>query len=75
MVDAIQHARSVEPRGEYAIVLAPAESEHIDITDDDIRSEIAHRIANGLSKRDAIDEVTTALGVSRKRVYTLAVES
>lgn len=75
LVDAIHHARSVEPRGEYAIVLAPAESEHIDITDDDIRSEIAHRIANGLSKRDAIDEVTTALGVSRKRVYTLAVES
>lgn len=72
--DALQHARSVEPRGEYALVIEPFSSESIEVTDADIQHEITTRLANGLSKRDAIDEVTTALGVARNRVYALAVE-
>ncbi len=75
LTEAVRHAQSVEPRGEYAIVIAPFETEVIEITDDIIREELQGRIATGLSKRDAVDEVTTALGVSRKRVYALAVES
>ena len=75
LAESIVHARTVEPRGEYVLILAPHMSEEIDITDDMIREELTSRTSRGLSKRDAIDEVTAALGVSRKRVYTLAVES
>ena len=70
--DAVQHALAVEPRGEYALVLAPYVSDTVEVSDADILSELQQRISRGLSKRDAIDEVTAALGVPRKRVYALA---
>jgi 16S rRNA (cytidine1402-2'-O)-methyltransferase len=75
LADAVQHATDVEPRGEYALVLAPYVSDTMDVSDTDILSELAQRTSRGLSKRDAIDEVTAALGVPRKRVYALAVSS
>jgi hypothetical protein len=34
---------------------------------------LARRTLAGLSTRDAVDEVSTALGVARNRVYDLAV--
>lgn len=70
--DAVTHANSVEPRGEYALVLAPFVSDTVDVSDDDILRELQQRTSRGLSNRDAIDEVTVALGVPRKRVYALA---
>jgi len=73
--ESVEHARAVEPRGEYVLILAPHATDEIDITDDMIREELTSRTSRGLTKRDAIDEVTAALGVARKRVYTLAVES
>ena len=74
LADAVIHAQTVEPRGEYALVLGPAVFATIDITDDEIVHELSARLSNGFTKRDAIDEVTAALGLSRKRVYSLAVE-
>lgn len=74
MADAVAHAREVAPRGEYAIVIGPAITESADVTDADISSELGARTSAGLSTRDAIDEVTNALGVARKRVYAIAVE-
>lgn len=74
IAEAINHSHAVDPRGEYVLVIAPNETEQIEVTDAVIREELTHRIDNGLSKRDAIDEVTAALGVARKRVYALAVE-
>lgn len=74
MADAVAHAREVAPRGEYAIVIGPAITESADVTDADISSELVARTSAGLSTRDAIDEVTNALGVARKRVYAIAVE-
>lgn len=74
LADAVVHAQTVEPRGEYALVLGPAVFATIDITDDEIVHELSARLSNGFTKRDAIDEVTAALGLSRKRVYSLAVE-
>jgi 16S rRNA (cytidine1402-2'-O)-methyltransferase len=74
LADAVIHAQAVEPRGEYALVLGPAVFATIDITDDEIVHELSARLSNGFTKRDAIDEVTAALGLSRKRVYSLAVE-
>lgn len=73
--EALVHVETVEPRGEYALVLAPFVSHTVDVSDTDILSELANRIERGLSKRDAIDEVTAALGVPRKRVYSLAVST
>jgi 16S rRNA (cytidine1402-2'-O)-methyltransferase len=74
LADAVIHAQTIEPRGEYALVLGPAVFATIDITDDEIVHELSARLSNGFTKRDAIDEVTAALGLSRKRVYSLAVE-
>lgn len=74
MADAVVHARDIAPRGEYAIVIGPAMTESADVTDADISSELGARTSAGLSTRDAIDEVTNALGVARKRVYAIAVE-
>lgn len=73
VADALSHARAVAPRGEYCIVIAPFEADHADVEDDEIVNELKRRMDAGLSKRDAINEVTEALGVARKRVYTLAV--
>ncbi len=74
MAEAVLHAQAVEPRGEYALVIGPAVFASIDITDEEIVSELSKRLASGFTKRDAIDEVTAALGLPRKRVYTLATE-
>ena len=74
MAEGVKHAQTVEPRGEYAIVIGPAVFESIDITDDEIVNELSKRLASGFTKRDAIDEVTAALGLPRKRVYTLATQ-
>ena len=70
---ALAHAQSVEPRGEYAIVIEPCPSATGDVTDETIAGELARRALAGLSTRDAVDEVSTALGVARNRVYDLAV--
>ena len=70
---ALAHARAVEPRGEYVIVVEPAPDARAEITDDEIADELARRALAGLSTRDAVDEVSTALGVARNRVYDLAV--
>lgn len=71
--EALVHVGDVEPRGEYAIVIAPFETITLDIQDDDIVEELNRRLQSGLTKRDAINEVTNALGIARKRVYALAV--
>ena len=71
--DAVLHSRAVEPRGEYALVIAPVTAESVDVTDDDIRTELTSRTSAGISKRSAVDEVTSALGISRKRVYAISV--
>ena len=65
--------RSAEPRGEYALVIEPAPSDRSEVSDDDITAELNSRLAAGLSKRDAVDEVTTALGIARKRVYDISI--
>lgn len=71
--DAQQFLLNNEPRGEYVIVLAPHETESTDVEDADIVAELRTRINAGLSKRDAVNEVTNALGIPRNRVYTLSV--
>ena len=73
IADAVEHVESTEPRGEYALVIEPAPSDQSEVTDDNITAELRSRLATGLSKRDAVDEVTTALGIARKRVYDISI--
>ena len=67
--DAVAHVTSEEPRGEYVIVLEPAPVADHEVSDATIAEELRARVAAGLSKRDAVNEVTVALGVPRSRVY------
>jgi 16S rRNA (cytidine1402-2'-O)-methyltransferase len=71
LAGAVESLAGIEPRGEFAVVLGgappPAEA-----TDDDLRTAVAHLVADGLSRRDAIDAVSSRYGVARNRVYQLA---
>lgn len=73
LAEAVEFVHSEEPRGEYAIVVEPAPSGADGATDEEIAAELRSRIAAGVSRRGAVDEVTTALGVPRKRVYAISV--
>jgi 16S rRNA (cytidine1402-2'-O)-methyltransferase len=69
--DAAAWLASVEPRGEYAIVVAPAsaaEPAGIDAVEDALR----RRIASGMTARDAVAEVAAELSVPKRRVYDVA---
>jgi len=61
-----------EVRGELVVVVegAPAPSGP---GDDEVRRALADERKAGLSLRDAADAVSSSLGLSRRRVYTLAV--
>lgn len=72
LAEAVEKYTAEEPRGEYVIVIEPSPILDVEVTDDDIRREIASRVSIGLSTRDAVDEVTVALGLPRKRVYAIA---
>jgi 16S rRNA (cytidine1402-2'-O)-methyltransferase len=73
LAEAVEFVHSEEPRGEYAIVVEPAPSGADGATDEEIAAELRSRIAAGVSRRGAVDEVTTALGVPRKRVYNVSL--
>jgi 16S rRNA (cytidine1402-2'-O)-methyltransferase len=64
-------ATMAEPRGEHVVVLAGAPPLPTD--DDAIVAELRRALVDGASRRDAIDDVATALAVNRNRVYALAV--
>ena len=69
---AVGRCAEVEPRGEYVVVLDGApEPEAAD--DDAIRAALAAAREGGATTRDAVSKVSAALGVSRRRVYDLAV--
>jgi 16S rRNA (cytidine1402-2'-O)-methyltransferase len=73
LAEAVQHVEAQEPRGEYALVIEPAPTQAVEITDEVILNELRQRVNNGLSKRDAVDEVTTALGIPRNRAYEISI--
>ena len=63
-----------EPRGEYVIVIAPFQESIAEITDDDIATSLRQYIAEGLSKKSAVDAVAQQLGIARNRVYRVSVQ-
>ena len=70
--EAVARAELVEPRGEHVLVVDGAPpSAHVD--DAQIVSAIDERLAAGASRRDAVAEVSSGLGVPKRRVYDLAL--
>ncbi len=70
--DALERAGAVPPRGEHVIVVAGA-PEAAPAADSVVEEELAGRVADGLSWREAVSEVSKDLGVPRRRVYDLAL--
>ena len=70
--EAAAHTEAVEPRGEHVLVVdgAPPPA---GVDDDQIVRAISERLAAGASRRDAVAEVASGLGVARRRVYDLAL--
>ncbi len=72
LAEAMVHCDEVTPRGEYVVVVQGA-APPPPATDSELRQAVRSALAAGLSTRDAADEVAAAAGVSRRRVYELAV--
>lgn len=72
--EAISHF--VEPRGEFAIVIAPGRPVSQEITDQRISDSIAAHRERGLKGRSLVEQVMAETGAPRSRVYplTLAVQ-
>jgi 16S rRNA (cytidine1402-2'-O)-methyltransferase len=73
LASALERCAVIEPRGEYVVVLDGA-PEPPAADDDAIRSALTEARRDGATTRDAVAEVASVLGVSRRRVYDLAVE-
>lgn len=74
--------REHPPRGEFVIVVAGHDGEQElpeqsppEITDESIRQEVERRVAGGANKKDAIRMIASQWGLSRRRVYQLALDS
>ncbi len=75
LAEAEARARTGVFRGEVALVLAGAEPvAEPAVTDQRLVSALAERLAAGQRTRGAVDEVAEAFGVSRRRVYELALD-
>jgi 16S rRNA (cytidine1402-2'-O)-methyltransferase len=70
--DAAAWARQATPRGEVVLVLEGAQRQVPG--DDAVRDALAARLAAGVERREAVAEVSSDLGVQKRRVYALALE-
>ncbi len=70
LAEALEHVATVAPRGEYVVVLDAAPPVAAP-EDDDLRAELDALLADGVSRRDAAEQVATARGVPRNRVKGL----
>jgi len=72
LAEAVAHCDAVAPRGEYVVVVHGA-APPPPATDDDVLAAVGAAMEQGMSTRDAVDQVAAATGVSRRHVYGLAV--
>jgi 16S rRNA (cytidine1402-2'-O)-methyltransferase len=70
--EAVQHARTHEPRGEYVIVLEGALPPE-PATEEQLEDALRRELANGMSKRDAAAKVALTYGAPKRLVYELAL--
>ncbi len=69
---ALEQARAVAPRGEYVVVVAGAPPPPPP-DDDAVRAALEAALAAGADRRQAVAEVTAALGVPKRVVYDVAL--
>ncbi len=74
MTELAAHFGAAEVRGEIVLVLEGA-SEEPEATDDQLVAALDEQLRGGATLRDAATSVAGALGVSRRRVYQLALNS
>lgn len=58
--------------GEVTVVIAGAPTEPVEVDPEALCRDVETRIAHGATRRDAVDEVATARGLSRRVVYDAA---
>ncbi len=74
LAEAVAWLDTVEPRGEYVIVVGPAPAVvPPEVDEASIASALASRLAAGDDRKAAVAAVTASLGVPRRRVYDAAV--
>jgi 16S rRNA (cytidine1402-2'-O)-methyltransferase len=69
---AVAHLASVEPRGEYVLVVGGAPAPEAPSADD-LEEALRARLEAGVDKRSAIAEVASELGVPKRQVYEAAL--
>lgn len=72
--EASEYFAEHEPRGEFVIVIAPAEETHSEPTDDDIIRELEQRLEAGETRKTASANVAAKLGVNKNRAYKLSLD-
>ena len=72
LAEAVRHADTVDPIGEYVIVVAGAPAPPA-ITDAEIAQRVRDELSSGASRKAAITSVAHDLGVPKNRVYDLAL--
>jgi 16S rRNA (cytidine1402-2'-O)-methyltransferase len=70
--EAVLYFDQHEPRGEFVIVVAGANPADAVATDDELLAALRASVESGLSKRDAVAEVTRLTGQPKRRVYELS---
>jgi 16S rRNA (cytidine1402-2'-O)-methyltransferase len=73
LAEAARHFERTEPRGEFVVVVAARPAVGGPVSDDDLVAALRASLDAGLSKRDAVAEVTRSTGEPKRRVYELSI--
>ena len=69
--EAVEHLATVEPRGEYVLILEGRQE--LAATSEDIEAALRVEFAHGASTRDAVATVVEMTGAKKRQVYDLAL--
>jgi 16S rRNA (cytidine1402-2'-O)-methyltransferase len=72
LADARQEWTNREPRGEFTLVVAGAETSDAVWTEADVESALIESLAAGGSRKEAIRQITEQSGWPKRQVYTVA---
>jgi len=71
----ISEGSAGKAKGEFTVIIQGSVHEQVLLTDDEIRERLEELLAQGsLSVRDAVADVVRQTGVSKKKVYDIAVK-
>ena len=74
--EAVAYYAQQQPRGEYVLVVAgAAPREERELTEDDALKLVRERIAQGLSRKDAVKQVAALTGFAKNALYDAALRA